>query len=691
MSSATTAAWRAPCKELPENVQPRRNPPPAKTEFSCKASRKGGSKDKLVYPKLKRFWYSKEELNEEYGLSLVEKLPKDLSKEDISEEDWLSVFRVQCNKNTKIFLHMGSIVGLVADEEGSNKKEKRPVLEQKTSQSSLPIAIQIPWLYQLEVQVVKATEVLSKLRHDLSSKSAECSGKRDAMLRNEGARTAATIFLTELEKDKQQLESLRVQPHSNMDQIRLLEVQIEASSRTLKLLGVDESMLHVEDEVALMKVELEILQSQVDHAKTVEEIEIDRVPLVYKNPSKYVDVEDPRRLAVLIDLQGRVIEASVSVSVGSGDVDVTLLACMQDFLQKETCAGLCVVERGGIAFNLHFQMVVHMWDTSLIAINRKVRAYLGWDVQKPAGGLVLRSALKQRNMHTFRGMVGYYLKDRDEAHFQKAEHNITADDVNDDIELHSLYDVDALKNKVCLSPANVFDRCLMFWRFKLNHPVGNRFLDIVQRMVRSGHYYPSSHWIIPSRGRGMTCSKIDALWKCMAFSSSVTERDIRQIFVAEDMQSNAQPRIDLESIMAEVDVANVCDFTNHVDEDIPDFQPRDPYLPLIIGVEATQEEDLRTDDNNCPIATLRDFLCNILIELQGDNPANQRPLRLEMNSQFDKLNSVLENVSMDDLAMQITILEIHMENLSRQVGLLKVQLNKLAALMQRFSLLISRI
>ena len=74
------------------------------------------------------------------------------------------------------------------------------------------------------------------------------------MLRNEGARTAATIFLTELEKDKRQLESLRVQPHPNMDQIRLLEAQIEASSRTLRLLGVDESMPHVEDEVALMKV-----------------------------------------------------------------------------------------------------------------------------------------------------------------------------------------------------------------------------------------------------------------------------------------------------------------------------------------------------------------------------------------------------------------------------------------------------
>ncbi|MCO5599280.1 hypothetical protein L7F22_053381, partial [Adiantum nelumboides] len=39
----------------------------------------------------------------------------------------------------------------------------------------------------------------------------------------------------------------------------------------------------------------------------VEEIEIDRVPPMYKNPSKYVNVEDPSRPAVLIDLQGVLI------------------------------------------------------------------------------------------------------------------------------------------------------------------------------------------------------------------------------------------------------------------------------------------------------------------------------------------------------------------------------------------------
>ncbi|MCO5586795.1 hypothetical protein L7F22_040737 [Adiantum nelumboides] len=335
------------------------------------------------------------------------------------------------------------------------------------------------------------------------------------------------------------------------------------------------------------------------------------------------------------DGPGRVIEASVTVSVGGCDVDVGLLPCMEEFLCKETCAGLCVVERGGIAFNVHFQMVVRIWAMSLIAINKK---------------------------------------DRDEPHFQKVDHNISVDDLNDGIELHSLYGADALKNKVCLTPVNVFDRSLMFWRFKLNHPVGNRFLDVLERMVRSGHYYSSSHWIIPYQGRGMSCSKLNALWKCMKFSLSVTEQDIRLIFVAKDMQSNVEPRSDWFNACWQDNIrATMDEGSDSVD------------------VEATQEEDLAENEDNCPLARLHDVLSDISVQLQADNPAEQRSLRVKITRQFDELTFVLQNVTMDDLAMQIMMLEMHMQNLSKQVGLLKIQLNKLAALVQRLSLIISRI
>ncbi|MCO5579726.1 hypothetical protein L7F22_033586 [Adiantum nelumboides] len=95
----------------------------------------------------------------------------------------------------------------------------------------------------------------------------------------------------------------------------------------------------------------------------------------------------------------------------------------------------------------------------------------------------------QRSMHTFRGMVSYCLENYDQPHFRKVEHNMNVDDVNEGIKLHSLYGADALKNKVCLTPANVFDRVLMFWRFKMKHPIGNGFLDTLQSDVQ-----PRSDW-----------------------------------------------------------------------------------------------------------------------------------------------------------------------------------------------------
>ena len=82
------------------------------------------------------------------------------------------------------------------------------------------------------------------------------------MLRNEGARSTATIFLTQLENDTRQLESLRVEPHLDMDQIQLVKAQIEASSWTLRLLGVDKSMLNVDAKVTLMQVHTLLPPSQ---------------------------------------------------------------------------------------------------------------------------------------------------------------------------------------------------------------------------------------------------------------------------------------------------------------------------------------------------------------------------------------------------------------------------------------------
>ncbi|MCO5596931.1 hypothetical protein L7F22_051002 [Adiantum nelumboides] len=59
----------------------------------------------LKYPRLSKFYFSAEEMHEEYGLTLEGKLPKELSYKDIPDEEWLSVFKCLHKKNTKLFLN----------------------------------------------------------------------------------------------------------------------------------------------------------------------------------------------------------------------------------------------------------------------------------------------------------------------------------------------------------------------------------------------------------------------------------------------------------------------------------------------------------------------------------------------------------------------------------------------------------
>lgn len=61
---------------------------------------------KFQYPKQSRFCYTRQDLHEEYGLSLDGKLYQNLGAEDVIEEDWLSMFTKNREKGSKIFLHM---------------------------------------------------------------------------------------------------------------------------------------------------------------------------------------------------------------------------------------------------------------------------------------------------------------------------------------------------------------------------------------------------------------------------------------------------------------------------------------------------------------------------------------------------------------------------------------------------------
>lgn len=101
------------------------------------------------------------------------------------------------------------------------------------------------------------------------------------------------------------------------------------------------------------------------------------------------------------------MELSITVGVGGADIDVGLLSRMDAFLYSCSLAGVCFVERGGALLHLDFQMVVRVLASSIITMNKIMKRALGWDQQ----GIVMCQHLKQKQLHTFHGMVDYCLKD----------------------------------------------------------------------------------------------------------------------------------------------------------------------------------------------------------------------------------------------------------------------------------------
>ena len=57
---------------------------------------------------------------------------------------------------------------------------------------------------------------------------------------------------------------------------------------------------------------------------------------------------------------------------------------------------------------------------------------LGWDVSPLTGYVVSCKKLRDEGLHTFKGMVGYCMKDNGEKHFEFVHHNLSLDDMNED-------------------------------------------------------------------------------------------------------------------------------------------------------------------------------------------------------------------------------------------------------------------
>lgn len=119
------------------------------------------------------------------------------------------------------------------------------------------------------------------------------------------------------------------------------------------------------------------------------------------------------------EFAAKLLQLSITISTRGDDIYNRLLGVLKDLSDKETDVGICSLERGGIVFHLHFQIVVRKMVAYIVVVSKKIKNYLGWDVNKPAGARIMWHTLTQKKLHTFQGMVGYCMKDLDKPHYQE--------------------------------------------------------------------------------------------------------------------------------------------------------------------------------------------------------------------------------------------------------------------------------
>jgi hypothetical protein len=169
-----------------------------------------------------------------------------------------------------------------------------------------------------------------------------------------------------------------------------------------------------------------------------------------------------------------------------------------------------------------------------LIINRELRECLGWNHKdtRPKGSKIRVTALKDADLHTFEGMLGYCTKDKGMPHYEVIMHNVTDEELRRGAELYIAHGAGKLKNRTELKPANLFRKALNFYQFKLNAPGGEESYlpSILLSMMRTGKYFPAASFVMPYQGSGMDTRRAGSMWRTLVDHEAVDEDDINRIF-----------------------------------------------------------------------------------------------------------------------------------------------------------------
>ena len=132
----------------------------------------------------------------------------------------------------------------------------------------------------------------------------------------------------------------------------------------------------------------------------------------------------------------------------------------------------------------------------------------------PRVHIVTSTQLTGNKLHTWHGMLGYCQKDKMEPHYQLIQHgDISDEDLSLGCDLFLQYGQGDLKNKSVISVHTIFERCTTFYKLKMQKFFNRPSIQhVLLRMHKTGKYYPTAAWIVPSGGRGMSLDRANAAW-----------------------------------------------------------------------------------------------------------------------------------------------------------------------------------
>lgn len=182
--------------------------------------------------------------------------------------------------------------------------------------------------------------------------------------------------------------------------------------------------------------------------------------------------------------------------------NIQKLVCL---LREHCMAGVVTLEKGDIENRLHFQMVYTACCKSALSFKIIVCKYMGWYDQKdmdPKGRVVCKT-LTNKQLHTFRGMMGYCLKDIRVEHFECVIFNISNDNIIEGKTLHAIFGRSDLKQRVVLTNKNITNRMYVWYKYKVDRKLMSLFLSVLVEMILSGLFILAIAWIIPFIGYDM--------------------------------------------------------------------------------------------------------------------------------------------------------------------------------------------